>query len=434
MSRSAFVLVCAIALSFAIAPSFLAPAHADPPKKSKKKSAAKKKKKKPVKQVKPVEKRVVEEEAEEEEEAPTRPVPVQPSQPDPVEGAGPVDKNGGSSTTGGRQVETGRPATNSSVTQSQGEVAGSSSSTESTGSETTKSLSAQSGGGAAATSPSGDLAKTAPADQFDVGFDKGFFIRSADKKYRIQFGLESRVQGSVFQRKTPDPERVDPPSEGAIRPRSMQLLASGTAFERYGFTLAFGLGLDPDRPLDSSQMTLAFATAVVKPWLTFRSGLFVVPFGIEGSSYFFASRTIERSITVEAMAPGRDSGVAMMGEVAGGRLFYSAAIIGGSGVARIEPEDQPDGVFRLQGQPIMGKLKIGASTQVGKQPFNLIGGRVFATTRAQRDVLFDSPTAGLRQRYGADASLTLGPLAINTEVIYERAKRDDILNLSLIHI
>jgi len=262
-----------------------------------------------------------------------------------------------------------------------------------------------------------------------AGFDTGFYIKSPDSKFRMRFGMESRIQGSVFQRKTPDPERIDPPSKLTIRPRSMQFMVFGNVFERFGFDFSFGLTPNPDRPLDSGTIYVANTSIVFSRALTIFVGLMMVPFGIEGSSYFSGFNTIERSMTFQNLAPIRDTGVAAMGELGNGRLFYSAAIIGGSDVANIDPEDEPDIVLRAQVQPIMGKLKIGASAQVGKQPFEVFGsGAILTNTFAQRDLLFYTPTNGLRQKYAADLLLTVGPWSLRGEGLYMKQRRDNLLN------
>jgi hypothetical protein len=164
-------------------------------------------------------------------------------------------------------------------------------------------------------------------------------------------------------------------------------------------------------------------------------GLIQVPFGRETSSYFFGSRTIERSVTMEALAPLRDAGVQIHGKAAK-TLYYSVAVVTGSYGLAINRRDKLDFVGRATfglkslaaGIPWLEGFEIGVSGQYGEQPFNpIMGASTYVNFRAQRDIIFRAPFKGVRYRVGADLAYEYGPFGMQAEGAYERSQRSGIV-------
>ena len=105
--------------------------------------------------------------------------------------------------------------------------------------------------------------------------------------------------------------------------------------------------------------------------INFRLGQFLVPFSLENSTSAAELLTINRSRTVELLAPGRDNRAA--GRDIGASFFgsfsfleYSLGLINGSGINRTDDNHRKDLAGRLVVHPI-GNLKIGFSLYRGRK-------------------------------------------------------------------
>ncbi len=155
----------------------------------------------------------------------------------------------------------------------------------------------------------------------------------------------------------------------------------------------------------------ALAELVINEHLNFRLGQFLVPFSLENTTSAGELLTINRSQTVDLLAPGRDNSSAGrdQGVILFGRfsfIEYNLGLLNGSGINRKDDNERKDisGRFLFRAAP---GLKLGFSIYQGKKPSPGI------------------PADVIRNKQGLEASFTHGRLLINTEYI---RTRDDRLN------
>jgi len=147
----------------------------------------------------------------------------------------------------------------------------------------------------------------------------------------------------------------------------------------------------------------ALAEVVLQEKLNFRLGQFTVPFSLENTTSAGELLTINRSQTVDLLAPGRDNaatgrdqGVALFGSYS---IFeYQLGLFNGSGINRKDDNEHKDvsGRFLLRAAP---GLKAGFSVYLGKKPAGGI------------------PTNLVRNKYGLEVSFTRGRFLLNAEYL-----------------
>jgi hypothetical protein len=281
-----------------------------------------------------------------------------------------------------------------------------------------------------------------PIHPLNAYYGDGFNLSSENGDFWLNIGLEARVQASVADTNSIDAVRAPPPARFAVQPRSLQLFLRGRVFRNLEFGLGLGIAGEPDRTFDMGQVTLAYASYLAAEWFQIQVGALIVPFGLEASSYFYPTRTIERSIVAESIAPYRDVGAIISGRVFRSLSYYVGAISGtppnvvtsqAGTFTLFAGDEQVDGVariaFSLQDAidgPFQG-FGIGASFQIGVQPFLLSGARALFLSRLQPATLFDSASRGLRYRVGGDLVYAVGPFGLRAEGMYEVAQRDRVL-------
>lgn len=125
----------------------------------------------------------------------------------------------------------------------------------------------------------------------------------------------------------------------------------------------------------------ALAEVTFRPEFNFRAGQFLVPFSLENVTPTSELLTINRSQTVEKLAPGRDNGA--IGRDIGMAVFgsysifeYTAGLVNGSGINKTDNNDHKDFVGRLVARPLK-EISIGLSVYNGRQtvpgnPTNLL--------------------------------------------------------------
>ncbi len=254
-----------------------------------------------------------------------------------------------------------------------------------------------------------------------TGYARGFYIQSADGQHQLKLNGLTRVQFTLFPPDTPN-------SSTQIQPRTIALVARGYVFKSFEFQTILDFADKTNILFD------AFANINAMPWLQLKIGQFRAPFSREQLVFVNGVDTIEKSVVGEAISPQWDIGVMIHGVLRSGLWEYALGVFNGSGRNTFDPNDAMDVVGRLGFNPFslepdspFKALSLGASFQVGDQPFNLDGGRARFLTRADRAVIFNAVTRGFRQRYGFDLRYDLGPFSLQGELLYERQERERIL-------
>ncbi|MBC7364976.1 MAG: hypothetical protein H5U07_10645 [Candidatus Aminicenantes bacterium] len=147
----------------------------------------------------------------------------------------------------------------------------------------------------------------------------------------------------------------------------------------------------------------ALAEVILSEKINLRLGQFIVPFGLENTTSAGELLTINRSQTVDLLAPGRDNAAA--GRDQGVMLFghysvfeYHLGLFNGSGINRKDDNDHKDFSFRVLLRAAPG-LKAGFSVYQGRK-------------RAA-----ENTTNLVRNKYGLEASFTRERFLLNAEYL-----------------
>ncbi|QDA57060.1 OprO/OprP family phosphate-selective porin [Thermomonas aquatica] len=178
-----------------------------------------------------------------------------------------------------------------------------------------------------------DAAKAASAPALSLN-DKGLSVKSAAGDFEVKLrGLvqaDARHFGgdtSAAQTDTFLFRRIRPTLEGS-------------------FGKLVGFRLTPEFAGDSATIVDAYVDLKFDPRATVRIGKLKGPIGLERLQSGGATAFIERGFPTE-LAPNRDLGVQLQGELAGGGLSYAAGVFNGAPDGRDAATTNPDGDFEL---------------------------------------------------------------------------------------
>jgi phosphate-selective porin OprO/OprP len=129
----------------------------------------------------------------------------------------------------------------------------------------------------------------------------------------------------------------------------------GFLFRRIRPTLEGNLGpligfrLTPEFAGDSATIVDAYVDVKFDPRYTLRAGKLKSPIGLERLQSGGATALIERGFPTE-LAPNRDLGVQLQGELARGTVTYAAGVFNGAPDGRDAPTTDPDGELEFAGR------------------------------------------------------------------------------------
>jgi len=157
-------------------------------------------------------------------------------------------------------------------------------------------------------------------------------------------------------------EKNESPDTFSIKRARLSL--SGNLLKKINFKIQVDLTKSP-------VLLDALAQVTFRPEFNIRAGQFLVPFSLESLTPVPELLTINRSQTVEKLAPGRDNGAIGrdIGVVAYGSysLFeYAAGLVNGSGINRADNNGHKDIVGRLIARPFKA-ISLGFSFYDGRQ-------------------------------------------------------------------
>jgi phosphate-selective porin OprO and OprP len=267
-------------------------------------------------------------------------------------------------------------------------------------------------------------ASQGPTAPFVGAGPEGFSIQSPKGDFRLGIRYQMHVDGAFSVHRNPDAV----PNTFYLR-RSQPIL-SGTLYGRFNFQVLTDFGLGRPRVLD------AYVDTVISPAVNIRIGKFKGPVGLERLRSGMALPLQERALPTQ-LVPNRDVGLELFGDLAHGRLSYTAGIFDGSpdgSALDIDTDDHKEFEGRLMLQPFMktsfGKLA-GLSVGVGGSYGN-VDGSLLATglpgfsTSAQRtffkyrrDVTLDGTVVanGVHYRLMPQGYYYVGPFGWMSEFV-----------------
>ena len=269
----------------------------------------------------------------------------------------------------------------------------------------------------------------APPPRIAVGQD-GFAIESGTGDFRLQIGLLVHADGR-FALDDGQEQVVDTFAFRRLRP-----------YLRGRFSRRFEFYFNPDFAGGTLVVQDAYVDTVFAPAFRIRAGKGKTPFGLErlhsASNLLFFNRAMPT-----ALAPNRDLGIQVLGDIGGGRVSYLAGVMNGvpdGGSSDLDSSDSKDFSGRLVVRPFTG---IGTSPLRGLGvAFSGSSGRqagatalpTFRTQSAEQTYFAYSGAVadGVRTRYSPQAFYYAGPFGgfaeyVHTETpVREGLVREDI--------
>ena len=179
------------------------------------------------------------------------------------------------------------------------------------------------------------------APPFTAGWNEGFVIQSPDGEHRLQIGAVVQADGR-FSLDDPEPIRH------TFLLRKARPVLSGRVARYFDFKFM------PELAGGGATMLDAYFDVRISPAFRLRSGKDKTPVGYElllGDPYLIFP---ERSV-VSLLVPNRDVGLQALGEVAGGRLLYSAGIFNGNA---LDGSSNTTDVDANQGKDLAGRIVV----------------------------------------------------------------------------
>ena len=257
-----------------------------------------------------------------------------------------------------------------------------------------------------------------------AGWDNGFYIQNREHTARLKIGGVTQFDGRFFVPRDSDP-KVDQFGFRSIRPD-----LQGTVFEHYDFRLF------PDFAGGKLVVQDAYADVHYGDAVKVRVGKFKVPFGLERLQSESDTTFVERGLPTQ-LAPNRDLGVQVFGELAGGAVAYQVGIFNGVADGQSGDGDVSsgkEGAARVfvkpfaTGDSLAKQLGVGGAVTYGDTTgtlaatdlpvFKTQGQTTFFQYRTGT-TLMDTPIAhGRHWRATAQADYFAGPLGLLAEYVH----------------
>jgi phosphate-selective porin OprO and OprP len=264
-----------------------------------------------------------------------------------------------------------------------------------------------------------------PAAAVLAGIEKGRpFLKSADDNFRIEFGgrLQSDFDAAENGTRTLTGQFLG--SQFLIRRARIDVDAIFYKWIRAKIQAELTEGVS----LKDAYIDLAFM-----PEVRLRTGQFHVPFSLEELTSDNFIDFIERSL-VNTLAPGRDRGVKLWGDLMGGIITYHLGGFNGTVEDTSDNNGDKDLAFRLEYAPfrtsksfwLKGLQFAGNVTWGGESNLTTPPGQTIART-PNRFTFFASQNAqGDRLRYGGDFAWWVGPASLKFEYDVQTNQRNGL--------
>jgi phosphate-selective porin OprO and OprP len=221
-------------------------------------------------------------------------------------------------------------------------------------------------------------AKDAP--KFTANAKDGFSLSSADGSHKLRIGGSAQLETVLYL----NDDEV--PKNNTFFVRRVRPYLQGTVAKHFDYNLVLDFaGGSQGVVLDAN------VTANILPEFKIQAGRFKTPFGLEYLQSDPVTAFIERGFPTQ-LAPGRDAGVQVLGELLGGRLTYQVGFFNGPGDRAdrdTDASDDKDAIARLYGAPfkdtgivVLEGLNIGIAGSYGgfDDPTTSSAGAITATS------------------------------------------------------
>lgn len=252
---------------------------------------------------------------------------------------------------------------------------------------------------------------------------QGFLIHSADGRFRLRLGGNVQADGRVYA------SDAAPSLGNTFVLRRVRPILEVTAYR------VFDARVMPDFAEGRVQLQDAYVGARLLPEIQIRAGKFKGPVGLERLQSQTDLLLIERAYP-SSIAPNRDLGVSLGGELFGGRLRYDVGLFDGTvdgGNTDGDAGDNKDGHARLfvtpfaQSGGVLAGLGFGVAGTLGEEhgsvsapslaTYRSEGQNVFFSYRADGTAANTAFADGRRTRIAPQASYLRGPFGLLGEWI-----------------
>jgi phosphate-selective porin OprO/OprP len=275
-------------------------------------------------------------------------------------------------------------------------------------------------------------AAAAPTDKAttpQLGYDNGFFLRTADGNFVLRFNGRVSSNFLFFEPGTTqsDTETID----------RARLGFDATVYKH------FVMRLENDFA-SSSGLRDAYLAARAMPELNLQLGQFKVPFSYEELLSKRYIDFVERAAVVTSTVdPSRDIGVMAHGRLAGGALQYQLALMNGTGQNRSDDNSDKDAIGRLvvapfadEGPESLRGFNFGGAVTWGREAretstqangtTTLVNNSISGLTETSFTFFPAVPRHGDRLRAGAHIAWLDGPYSLSSEYIQTQEARDGL--------
>ena len=264
----------------------------------------------------------------------------------------------------------------------------------------------------------------------------GFFFRSADGNWRLRIGGYIQADARFYPG---DDAGILTNTLGIRRARP---LVEGTVYQYFDFRIL------PDFGAGTPSLYEAYLEARIGRALSIRAGKYKPPVGLERLQSATDLRFVERGFPTN-LAPNRDVGLQIGGEVAGGTVSYQAGIFNGVpdlGFGDADANDAKDlagriffAPFARQGRAAPVDLGFGVSGSIGNERGTIAAPQTSNLRTPGQAVFFRYRTGataaaaviadGRRTRLAPQAYLYRGSLGLLTEYTsnHHTVRRDSVV-------
>lgn len=270
-----------------------------------------------------------------------------------------------------------------------------------------------------------EKAKKEQASAVLAGIEKGKpFVQSADGNFRLEFAGRLQADFDAAEGDTRTLTGMKLGSQFLVRRARFEL--DGRLYRWAGFKIEaeFTDGIS----LKDAYLDLAFF-----PELRFRAGQFKVPFGLEELTSSRFIDFVERSL-VNELAPSRDRGVMLYGDLLQGTFRYFLGGFNGTGEDTSDNNGDKDlaarlvlAPFRTSNDPWLQGFQIAGNATYGNQDSATSAqGRTTARTPNRFRFFAPQSTQGNRTRFGGDLAWLVGPAALKFEYDVQIDEREGL--------
>src|SRR5688572_18863996 len=204
----------------------------------------------------------------------------------------------------------------------------------------------------------------APAPTRIVAGQDGFAIESGNGDFRLQIGLLVQADGR-FVLHDDQEQVIDTFAFRRLRP-----------YLRGRFSRRFEFYFNPDFAGGTLVVQDAYVDTVFAPAFRIRAGKGKTPFGLErlhsASNLLFFNRAMPT-----ALAPNRDLGIQVLGDIGGGLVSYLAGVMNGV------PDGGNSDLDTGDGKDVSGRLVVRPFTRIGTSPLRGLGVALSGSTGRQ---------------------------------------------------